>query len=257
MNDKDFEARLHRATSAVDRTGIVEIAKCRLRTIEGAWGFQADEADRIDAHWRRRQAENLRMFNGAIFLMREMELTDEAEGPALRASFVRSDFKSYLYWREQGFPAAGVRDGFGSALIRSAEGHVVLGRQRPGNVNDGAAYLPGGFIDASDVLPSGEIDITGSILRELDEETGLRLADVTLEPGFLVTFERAQVSIACELRSALPAAALRARMMSHIADDPASELVDAVIVRAFADLDGLGVAPYAQRLLGWLFPERP
>jgi 8-oxo-dGTP pyrophosphatase MutT (NUDIX family) len=256
MGDKDFEAALQSAACAVGKAGVVRLAACRLRKIEGSWDLEARHADRIDAHWRRRQTESPSMFNGGIYLMRQMAFRDEPGGPALEASLVRTDFKSYLYWREQGFPAAGVRDSFGSALIRSAEGNVVLGRQRPGNVNNGAAYLPGGFIDASDVRASGEIDITGSVLRELGEETGLAPSDVAVAPGYIATFDGALVSIARELRSPLPAEALRARILAHIAGDPASELVDAVIVHAGTDLGGLGIAPYAQRLLRWLFSER-
>ncbi len=256
MADSLFEADLQRVARAVDCSGVVRLADCRLRTIQGSWDFQSAQADRIEEHWRRRQAQSPHMFNGIVYLMRRIELHDGKGAAGLAASLVRTDFKSYLFWRERGFPAAGVRDGFGSALIRSAEGHVLLGRQRPGNVNDGAAYLPGGFIDADDVQPSGAIDITASILRELGEETGLAPADVAITPGYLVTFDGAQMSIARELRSPLPAATLRDRILAHISKDPASELIDAVIVDGVTDLEGLGLAPYARRLLAWLFREQ-
>ena len=154
------------------------------------------------------------------------------------------------------FPHAGVRDAFGSALIRSAEGHVILGRQRAGNINAGIAYLPGGFIDARDVTAAGKIDISASILRELQEETGQLPGEFHIVPGFLLTQWNALLSIAVELVSPLSSQELRQRIMQHISRDPDSELIDAVIVRTAAEAREAGLHPYAAVLLEWLFAER-
>jgi len=231
--------------------GVLRFGACHLACGSEDWAYARCHAADIDVHWLRHQRESPAMFNGAIHLVHGIAL----EGGVLHAQFLRTDFKSYLYWREHNFPEAGVRDGFGSALVRSAEGHVILGRQRAGNVNAGLAYLPGGFIDPRDVRPDGTIDIDGSILRELEEETGLERADIAISPGYLVTFNGALISIARELRSPLAAEELRARIPAHLARDPASELVDAVIVRTPQELPAQAVAPYAHRLLTWLFAQ--
>lgn len=257
MRINDLEAALVRASAAVGAGGVLRCDECRLGVAEFPWQFQIEKATAIDAHWQRRQVESPTMFNGEIYLASALAVTADAQQRAvLEASFFRTDFKSYLYWRETGFPPTGVRDVFGSALIRSAEGHVLLGRQRPGNVNKAAAYLPGGFIDTRDVTGERVVDIDASIARELGEETGLGRADVDLQPGYLATFDGALVSIAREVVSRLPAQALRARIMAHIEQDPSSELIDAVIVHPASDLDAFGLAPYARRLLAWLFAER-
>ncbi len=232
---------------------VIHCHDCVLSVGDGVWEFARDSAAAIDRHWARRRIESPAMFNGVIHLMDRLRVVQEgAAAPVLEGQFLRTDFKSYLYWREIGFPAAGVRDAFGSALIRAAEGHVVLGRQRPGNVNNGAAYLPGGFIDPQDVTADGRIDIDGSILRELREETGLEPGEVAVQPGYLVTFDGALLSMARELRSALPADELRGRILAHIANDPRSELVDAVIIRSAGEADDASIHPYARRLLRWL-----
>jgi 8-oxo-dGTP pyrophosphatase MutT (NUDIX family) len=228
--------------------GVTRMATCRLSLTCAAWPYARTNARPIDAHWARRHAENPAMFNGVIHLLHGMT----RDGDAFRGRLLRSDFKSYLYWREQGFPEAGVLDAFGSALIRSSDGHVLLGRQRAGNVNAGLAYLPGGFIDERDVRDA-EIDIDASILRELAEETGLARGDYEVLPGYLLTASGALLSIAREVVSPLPAEALRARILAHIAADPKSELVDAVIVRSAADLDDARMHAYAHRLLTWVF----
>jgi len=231
---------------------VVRLTACELKLAPQVWNYQIDNAAGIDRHWHRQRAENPQMFNGVVHVL--------ARGRWDRSNFygelLATDFKSYLHWRDAGFPSAGVLDAFGSALIRSAEGHVILGRQRAGNINGGIAYLPGGFIDARDVTPSGAIDIAASILRELHEETGQRPEDFRIMPGFLLTSWNAQLSIALELVSPLTSDDLRERIMQHIAADPDSELVDAVIVRSAADAREAGSHPYAEVLLEWLFAER-
>lgn len=228
--------------------GVTRVATCRLALTGAAWPYAQGNAVRIDQHWARRHAENPAMFNGVIHLLHGMT----RDGDRFTGRLLRSDFKSYLYWREQGFPEARVLDAFGSALIRSADGHVLLGRQRAGNVNAGFAYLPGGFIDERDVR-GGVIDIDASILRELAEETGLSPADYEVQPGYLLTASGALLSIAREVVSPLPAVVLRERILAHIASDPKSELVDAVIVRSAADFGDTRVHAYAHRLLTWVF----
>lgn len=231
---------------------VVRVGGCSLSVVQAPWKFAEEHGVEIDAHWARRKADNAAFFNGALHLM----VSQALEGGAFSARFIRTDFKSFLYWRETGATDRSVADAFGSALLRSAEGHVLLGRQRAGNINGGLAYLPGGFIDARDVAADGAIDIEASIVRELGEETGLVAAALERSPGFVLTFTGPMVSIAAEYRSSLPAEQLRAAIHEHIAADPDPELEEVVVVRSGRDLAGLDMPPYARVLLGALFQGR-
>ena len=228
-----------------DQEAATIVARCDLRVGDGAWRYAETHRAAIDENWRRSLEANPAYFNGIIHLIDELHLDESGLG----ARFLRTGFKSYLHWRRAGFPETGVLDGFGSALIRSADGAILLGRQRAGNVNAGLAYLPGGFIDSRDVAADGCIDITASIVRELQEETGLSKADLHPLPGFLITQTTAHVSIAVTFEVNLDAEALKTRIEQHIAADPDSELTDIVIVRHLADLDGLAMPQYARVLL--------
>lgn len=150
-----------------------------------------------------------------------------------------------------------MRDGFGSALIRSREGYVILGRQRPGNINEGLAYLPGGFIDPRDVADDQSIDIASSVARELAEETGLSADDLVAGNGFVVSQVAAHVSFAVPYTSPLGADDLAARIRAHIAADSNPELEDVVVLTSPADMEGLAMAHYARVLLSsplaWTF----
>ena len=224
---------------------IVRVSACDLRAIDRSWAFADRNAEAIDFHWDMRQVENPNFFDGRIRLLTDYSV----ETDTLRGVFLETGFKEFLYWREHGEPDAGVIDAFGSALIRSSDGAIVLGRQRPGNINTGVAYLPGGFIDPHDVGVDGCIDIAASTAREVLEETGLEPQSLTQEPGFLLTFHGNQLSIAVQYASPLPATHLREKIVAHLNSDPNSELADVVMVRGKSCIQGLALAPYARVLL--------
>lgn len=229
---------------SVDR--VTPIKTARLISGSGAWAYAEDRKSAIADHWRAARVANPNYFNGTIHVLTRLEV---AQGLA-EASLMPTDFMNFLYWRDGGYPCeAQVRDGFGSALIRSAEGYVLLGRQRPGNINEGLAYLPGGFIDMRDVCTDGTIDIRASVARELAEETGLGANDVFAEPGFILVEAAAHVSFVVSYNSEEPADDLKRKIETHIASEIDPELAEIVIVTSPADLRNLAMPRYARVLL--------
>lgn len=210
------------------------------------WTYSEQHADAMDAHWQAAVQRNPAFFNGTVHALTELSWS----GDDVTGTLMPIPFKAMLYWREAGFPVeAGIRDGFGSALIRSREGHVVLGRQRPGNLNAGLAYLPGGFIDPRDEMAPGMIDIAASVAREVVEETGLGPDVLTREPGFLVTETGPYVSFSGVFTSQLSSHDLAARVRAHIAGETDPELAEPVVLQSPDDLAHEAIAAYARVLL--------
>jgi 8-oxo-dGTP pyrophosphatase MutT (NUDIX family) len=167
----------------------------------------------------------------------------------LSGRFLRTDFKSFLYWRESGWPDRSVMDAFGSALILSSDGHALLGRQRAGNLNSGLCYPPGGFIDVGDVRPDGTIDIEASVAREIAEETGLAAPSIQRADGYAITISGPVLSIAVPFRSPLPGPALLAQASHHISADPGGELGCVVLALPGDGNAALPMPDYARALL--------
>ena len=213
------------------------------------WRFAEDNRDAILAHWQNARARNPNYFNGTIQLIDGIDRA--ADG--INAQLLRTDFMSYLYWRESGWPEAGVLDGFGSALIRSHDGDILLGRQCEGHVNAGLTYLPGGFIDARDVNVDGSIDIRGSVARELLEETGLGPGAVTPEAGYYLTETGPNVSLAVSYVARAGTSELKKTIEDHIRAEANPELAGIVVIRQKSDLEGLSMAHYARVLVTALF----
>lgn len=226
------------------------IARCRLRAVPGEWALAVEKASEIDAHWRAAQAREPSLFDGAVHLMTQASFAEDG----MEGDLIRADFKSYLYWCAHGFEAAGVRDAFGSALIRSAEGHLVLAEQGRG-INAGRVYPPSGFIDARDVAADGTVDIEASIARELEEETGLSADEFERTAGFVVASAGPCLSLAMELRSPLPARALCDRIRDFLAAQANPELARLHVVRSLEESRALALPPYARALVAEVFRE--
>lgn len=227
------------------RSGVTRVTDADLCVEDRAWEFAIHNRDAIDRHWDAARAANPNYFNGVVYLTSSASIVNSVATARLFAT----EFKVALYWRDVGYPETGVLDGFGSALIRSSDGAVLLGRQRPGHINSGMTYLPGGFIDARDVAGDGRVDLVSSVLRELEEETGLGLADGAAAPGFILTRAEHQLSYAVTFQARAGADELIAAIMARLAADPNSELQEVVAVRRMSDLEGSRLPPYADLLL--------
>jgi hypothetical protein len=232
--------------------GVKAIARCILKTNDSRWAFAEEFADAIEDNWRRAKSGNPSFFNGVVYLVSQVTFSEDV----LEARLLRTDFKSYLYWRSLGFPDAGVIDGFGSALIRSADDRVLLVTQRAGNVNHGFAYLPSGFIDQNDVRSDGTIDIGASVAREVTEELGEAANGLHRTDGYLVARSGAQLCFAVLFSSPLTADAFAEALARHneTSDDP--ELDSVVPVATREELGSLTILPYARLLAEAILPPR-
>ena len=225
--------------------GVWRMWACALKTTGEAWPFAEKNSRAIDANWIEAARRNPGYFNGAIYLLRDVRFG----GDRLDGSFIKTEFKSYLYWRSRGFPEAGVLDCFGSALVRTSDGCIMLGRQKAGNVNSGLAYPPSGFIDDQDVQTDGSIDIVRSVVREVSEETGIEAAALARSPEFYLTRSGAQLSIAVPFSVAMSAKEFVRMAKQHIADTPEPELDEVIPVASLGDIAHLEMLPYARLLL--------
>ena len=232
-----------------DEPRCVRLASCSFPVADWAWPWGAERADAIAHDWARRLALVPQLFDGTVYLLRERAIA----GAALTGTVFKTDFKTFLYWRDHRAEGAGVFEVFGTSLIRSAEGHILLGRQGPGQLNSGRVYPPSGLLDGDD-LCGAAIDIDASIARELAEETGLTPGSLERVPGYIAAVNGWQVAVAIEWRSPLAAEALRQRILGFIEAEAQPELDDIVIVRRRSDIDARTMPGHAQALLRTLLP---
>ncbi len=196
------------------------------------WTWAEAERERVAHHWREALAVKPAMFDGPIFMMRH----GARHGDVFRAAFFETRFSAYLAWRDLGRPDATVRNGFSMAALRSSDGAWLLGVMGEHTSNPGHVYFPSGTPDREDVV-AGAVDFAASVLRELEEETGLRPSDVTVDDLWHVAEFGARTAFLRPVKVDAPAAEVVRAVEAHLAAEAEPELSGIRIVRRKADLD--------------------
>jgi hypothetical protein len=196
-----------------------------------AWGFASERRGEIDAHFAEKQRERPALWNGRVLLGRNTART----GEHLAAEYFETDFASFLAWRDWGFPDRDVFNGFGMGALKSLDGAFLLGEMADHTSNAGRVYFPAGTPDPDDVR-DGALDVTGSIIRETAEETGLCESDYKMDPYWSCVFTGPSIAMIRVLHVAMSGGALRAKVEAHLARESKPELRAVHLVRTAGDI---------------------
>jgi 8-oxo-dGTP pyrophosphatase MutT (NUDIX family) len=215
-----------------DNAVIRRVSALDLKVESGAWSWAESRRADIDAHFAMRQREKPGIWNGQVLLARNADFSDGK----LSSSYFRTDFASFLAWRDWGFPDRDVFNGFGMGALRSADGAFVLGEMGGATVNAGRIYFPAGTPDPDDIV-GDRLDIAGSITREIEEETGLTPADYQAGQHWDCIAVGASVAIIRILTVDMPGEALKGRIEANLARQTNPELSAIHLARATSDLN--------------------
>ena len=196
------------------------------------WPFADARRAEIAAHFAEQQRERPALFNGRVLLGRKPVFS----GDRFSAIYFETDFASFLAWRDWGFPDPDVFNGFGMGALRCADGAFVLGEMGQHTANAGRIYFPSGTPDLDDVR-NGMLDISGSVVRELQEETGLAPGEYDSDVDWHCIYTGPAVAIIRMLRVDMPGEALRERIVANLASQHEPELSAIHIVRDARDLN--------------------
>jgi len=117
----------------------------------------------------------------------------------------------------------------------------------PHTATAGQIYFAAGTPDPNDIV-GDTVDLERGVIRELTEETGLTLADVTPQPGWTATPLGQRIALMKIVQAREDAIALRERILADFARQQAPELSDMHIVRSIDDLDPR-MPPYVRTYL--------
>ncbi|MEM9471677.1 MAG: hypothetical protein AAGA00_06950 [Pseudomonadota bacterium] len=206
---------------------IIPVNSCDLSVTDVPWAWAEDNASAVKRFWNKAIVDKPALFNGPVLVMGRHTLGDGC----LTGEVYRTDFASFLYCKDKGLPAdAGIRNVFGCAVVRSAEGHLLFGRMAPYTATSGRVYPMAGTPDPDDIK-DGKLDIEGSMQRELREEAGLSTSDATRQPGYMLIEDAGMSALCAVFDFDLPSRDLKARMMAHIDLQEQPELDEIVVFR--------------------------
>lgn len=195
-----------------------------------AWPFAEQRHAEIDAHFAEKQRERPKLWNGRVLLGREASFC----GDRLAASYFETDFASFLAWRDWGFPDRAVFNGFGMGALRASDGAFVLGVMGEDTANAGRIYFPSGTPDPGDVN-GGALDIPGSVMREVEEETGLTPADYRCDAQWHCVVTGPAIAMIRVLQTDVPGEAVRSRIEATLRQQTHPELAAIHLVRGRGD----------------------
>ena len=232
--------------AAIPENRVFGIDAVRLSVDPAEHPWRIDEDAAIEAHWAREQVERPWLFNGTVMMHRGLRLEDGA----ISGVSHRAPYAALLHWVKTQ-PAADAWHLFGSAVILSSDGAMMLIRMAAKTANPGKVYAPAGSLDESDIK-GGMVDVEGSIHREAREETGLDLAQAAAERQLFCWRRGGRVAVFRRFLLEETADVLAARIREHIRTDPEEEIEDVVVVRSPGDA-GPTAPPYMRAMVDFHF----
>lgn len=211
---------------------VIPVERLELTFAASGWPFAEEHRGAIAAHFAALRSRTPELWNGRVLLLHDYAF----DAGVFRGASLETDFASFVAWRDWDFPDSSVRNCFGMAALRSADGAFLLGVMGPNTANAGKCYFPAGTLEPNDIVGT-KVDVEGSVRRELMEETGLDAGEMVAEAGWHGVFAGPRIAMMKVLQARQSADNLRARARHHIAAQAESELADVRIVRALSDLD--------------------
>ena len=208
------------------------------------WAFPRAHAAEIEAYWDRMAAGKPGFFNGTVLIQHR----GAVEGRVFRAGYSTTEYKHFLGFLRLGHESPGVRNGFGMAALRAADGAFLLGQMGPHTANAGMIYFAAGTPDLGDIK-DGTVDLAGSVVREMCEETGLTEADVRIGQGWTCLLLDKRAAFMRPVTIPLAAEDARTLMLERMKSLHEDELSDIVIIRPGFDPDDKRMPEFMARYM--------
>ena len=223
---------------------IGDVTEFDCNVVDDAWPWAEKNSDAIAANWQKARALQEGLFDGEVLVATEVGI----EQSRLVSEHVLTRYSALFYWKSSGFPHAGAFNLFGAGIVVTSDGAVLLGRMADHTANAGHVYFPCGTPDKNDIK-NGKLDLENSILREMEEETGLGAAHLHPSEQRWISWDGPLFCCARRLDTPLTAVEASTLVAQHLAVQARPELAQIVFVKKFDDLEGLKVPAYAEALL--------
>lgn len=204
---------------------VFRISSVHMRVEEGDHSLWAGSRSAIEANWEGEVAANPALFNGQTLLQERVGIA----GDALVSSGRMTSYSTLLWWRKQ-VDRQKIRLLFGAAVPVSVDGSIIVIRMAPHTANAGRVCFAAGSLDASDI--DGNLcDVTGSMVRELQEETGLDVKDAMADPQLFAAHSNGRCIVFRSFYFPWSADEVRQRIEVHMNKEALSEIDDVYVLQ--------------------------
>lgn len=208
------------------------------------WDYPTQNATAIAEEWTRQTAANPALYDGRMLICVDWSF----EGGRLSGRLAEIPYAAFIHWRNTGCPDRTAANVFGSAVVMSADGAMIMGRMAAHTSNADLIYPFAGSLEPADVDASGTVQVRASAVRELAEESGLDAARATRGDPLAIR-DGPRLSIAYLFRFPETADQLTAKIEAELARQVRPEVSEVVVVRGRSDIDVGRMPGYTQALI--------
>jgi hypothetical protein len=228
---------------------IIHLREVDARKVEHDWAWPRENGAAIAANWARRTADKPKMFNGRVFVLRQMSI----DGDCARCGYAEVDFRDFISWIDMGFPDDTIANGFAAGALMGSDGAFICGVMGKDTANAGRVYFASGTPDLDDLRSDGSLDLGESLLRELVEETALAPHEFEITNEWILVRTWPTYAFIRYVKARVPAQVLAERIRANIAKQKDPELDDVVVIHGVNDISEKAMPVYVQRFFQWHF----
>lgn len=209
---------------------------------ENRWDFESSHSSEISRIWSLLTEREPKIFNGPVLMSRDVS----GDYSTLKVNLLRTSYAAFMAWRELSHPSRSAKLCFPIAAIKTSDDFFLLGTMAAHTSNAGLSYFPSGTLNDDDVLQDTTVDLERSLIREVEEETGLTFEDFTLADEWIRVENDVRCAFFKEAQLKWSRLEVTDRIKKFLEGQVDPELSGVVFVKEASDLAGLNL-PAVQR----------
>jgi len=216
------------------------------------WDFESSHSSDISRIWTFLTERQPKIFNGPVLMSRDTSGDDHS----LEVNLLRTSYAAFMAWRELNHPIKSAKLCFPIAAVRTSDDFFLLGTMAAHTSNAGLSYFPSGTLNDDDVLQDGTVALEHSLVREVEEETGLTDEDYDLADGWTRVENDVRCAFFKEARLKWSRAEVSERIATFLVDQVDPELSSVLFVKDSSDLAGLNLPTVQREYFERILPDR-
>lgn len=231
--------------------GVTCVSRVDVQLDEAPWAFATQRSEAISAFWREKQKSHPHFYDGQVHVMTSWEIRNfQTSAAVFVGNLCRTNFASFLYWKESNGKMEGEADFSGGGALLCADGGLLMALSGKRAIVPGTLEFPSGFVDVAD-FEGDKLDFDRHVEREVMEELDITRAQLGKSKHYLVSAADEIVQIVSVFDVATNGMEFARRWRSLTAHSQ-SEIADVVAIYGHSDFAGYPVQAHVKAAASYL-----
>lgn len=227
---------------------IFEVKTVKSPLINWKWTWALENNKSISTHWNYRKKRTPALFNGKVFLSQSPQILENS----CYFPIFETDYANLLYFLDIRPKEFSIWNIFATGALLGNDNNFICCRMAQHTANPGKIYFPAGTPDYEDCLNGTDIDLHFSLLRELQEETGLS-SGFKVSDNWTIVKHWPYLALFKLIEFPEPSDNIVKKINNNLLLQNNSELTNACIITPKTDINKKEFPLYLQRFLHYYF----